>query len=68
STNDGNRQRCQCPGCMEIEKQEGRTGPFMDFINFLADGIKDEFPKAIIRTFAYNVTALPTKTMKYRPN
>jgi len=68
SQNDGNQGRDQSPAALEMEAREGKSGQFIDFINYLADGIKDEFPKAQLRTFAYNVTGEAPKTLKVRPN
>lgn len=69
SQNDGNQQRCQCANCQAIEKrEEAMSGPLIDFINYLADGIKEEFPNIRLLTFAYNWSRRPPKTLTVRDN
>ena len=69
SQNDGGQQYCQCEKCQAIIAREGAiSGLTLDFINDLADGIKDEYPEVIISTFAYNDTEMLPKYAKPRPN
>jgi uncharacterized protein DUF4838/glycosyl hydrolase family 67 len=61
--------RCQCEKCLAIEKREGSpSGPVIDFVNTIADGIKKEFPKALISTLAYTYTQKPPTHLKPRSN
>jgi hypothetical protein len=60
---------CQCPECKAFSEREGAdSGPLIDFINSLADGIKDEYPGVFIQTFAYCNTIKPPKTVRPRDN
>ncbi|MCX6993987.1 MAG: DUF4838 domain-containing protein [Kiritimatiellaeota bacterium] len=67
-TND-NELTCQCPGCQALIEREGaNAGAMVDLANFLADGIKDEFPDVLVDTFAYLQTLTPPKTIRPRDN
>lgn len=70
SMNDGGggHRTCYCPDCQASMDREGVAGPYIDFVNFIADGIKDEFPEAMLSTLTYEATAIPAKTLKFRPN
>ena len=36
---------CHCPGCREFVEREGaESGPLIDFVNEIADGIRGQFP------------------------
>ena len=60
---------CQCEKCQAIVKAEGsESGPIVEFVNFMADGIKDQYPAVFIDTLAYSYARKPPKTMKYRDN
>jgi hypothetical protein len=68
SQNDNGAQ-CTCPDCQAIVKQYGaESGLTLDFINELADGIKDDFPEARINTFAYMYTEGVPRGIVPRPN
>jgi len=68
SQND-TRGNCQCAKCQEIDKEEGSpSGSMLRFVNAVADGIKDEFPRAAIDTLAYQYTRKPPALTKPRPN
>ena len=43
-------------------------GPLLDFVNFLADGIKDKYPEVYIDTLAYQYTQKAPKTIRPRDN
>ena len=61
--------RCECSECMKIEKAEGSpSGPVLNFVNIIADGIKNEYPKALISTFAYMYTQKPPQNIKPHSN
>ncbi len=69
SQNDAGAAECQCENCQAIAKREGsESGPMIDFINAIADSIKDEYPDILLQTFAYNRTEPPPKTLKPRDN
>lgn len=60
---------CQCDQCQAIAKaEESEAGPLIDFVNFLADGIKDKYPNVYIDTLAYQYTQKAPKTLKPRDN
>ncbi|MBI4025404.1 MAG: DUF4838 domain-containing protein [Verrucomicrobia bacterium] len=51
-------------------RAEGGTemAPVLDFVNYLADGIRDEFPDIFLTTLAYKETAQPPRTLQARDN
>lgn len=60
---------CQCDNCQAIAKaEESEAGPLLDFVNFLADSIKDKYPWVYIDTLAYQYTQKAPKTIKPRDN
>ena len=60
---------CQCDTCQALARQEeSECGPLLDFVNFLADGIKDRHPDAFIDTLAYQYTQKAPKTIRPRDN
>lgn len=60
---------CQCEQCQAIAKAEGsEAGPLLDFVNFLADSIKDEYPWVYLDTLAYQYTQKAPATIKPRDN
>ena len=68
SQND-NMNPCQCDKCQAIAKAEGsEAGPLLDFVNFMADGIRDKYPGVMIDTLAYGYTQKPPHTIKPRNN
>jgi hypothetical protein len=68
SQND-NHWMCQCPDCKAVSAREGsESGPLIDFINAIADGIRPEYPEVLVMTFAYSITETPPKTLKPRAN
>ncbi len=67
--NDRYDAHCQCAGCQEIAKREGsESGPLIEFINAIAEGIEKEYPDIVIETYAYNKTSPAPKTVKPRRN
>ena len=53
SSND-NQVVCECPKCSEIiRKYQGLSGLYLEVINELADGIREEFPEVILHTYSY---------------
>ena len=68
SQNDWNGA-CQCDACQAIAKrEESEAGPLLDFVNYLADSIKDSYPGVCLDTLAYFYTDKPPRTIKPRDN
>ena len=60
---------CQCESCQALATFEGsESGPLLDFVNVMADGIKDQYPAVFIDTLAYQYTQQAPKTLKCRDN
>ena len=60
---------CRCPECKAFSEREGSdSGPLVDMVNYLADGIRTEYPDVLIDTFSYMQTLMPPKTVKPRDN
>ena len=60
---------CQCSNCQAIARgEESECGPLLDFVNFLADGIKDRYPSVYLDTLAYQYTQKAPKTIRPRDN
>lgn len=60
---------CQCEQCRTITRTEGsEAGLLLDFINHIADSIKDEYPDIYVSTLAYQMTRKPPKNIKPRDN
>ncbi len=69
SQNDGPFVLCECDACQAVLKREGNpSGLLLDFVNEMADGIKDEYPDVLISTLAYNQTEELPKEIKPRDN
>jgi hypothetical protein len=68
SQNDWKGQ-CQCDECQAIaEREESEAGPLLDFVNFLAEQIADDYPYVYLSTLAYQYTQKPPANMKARDN
>ena len=68
-TQDDNQDYCQCAQCKAVDEEEGsHAGTMIRFVNAIADDIKDDYPDAIIDTFAYQYTRTPPKHVKPLPN
>ncbi len=60
---------CQCEKCQAVVAREGsESGPLIEFVNKIADAVKDEFPDKVIDTLAYQYTRKAPKTVRPRPN
>jgi len=60
---------CQCENCQAIVRREGsEAGVLIEFVNKIADAVKDEFPDKAIDTLAYTYTRKAPKTVRPRPN
>jgi len=68
SPND-RRDYCECANCKKINDAEGTyMGSLLQFVNKVADAIKDDYPSTKINTLAYLGTIVPPKTIKPRSN
>jgi len=68
-TQDDNQEYCQCAKCKAVDAKEGsHAGTMIRFVNAIAEAVKDEFPDALIDTFAYQYTRTPPKLVKPLPN
>lgn len=60
---------CQCDACQAIARREGsESGPLIDFLNAVADTVRDKYPEIRINTLAYQMTEDPPKTLRPRDN
>jgi len=60
---------CQCEKCMQIYRETGSyAGSFLQFVNRIADDIREEYPDVMIHTFAYRYTRQAPKGIVPRPN
>ncbi len=60
---------CQCGACQAVTKAEGsESGPLLDFLNYVADAVRDEYPDVYIDSLAYMMTQKPPKTLRPRDN
>ena len=60
---------CQCTACQGIAQREGsESGPLIDFLNHVADAVRDKYPEVRINTLAYQMTDSPPKTLRPRDN
>lgn len=60
---------CQCAACQAIAAREGsESGPLLDFLNHVADAVRDKYPEVRINTLAYQMTEEPPKTLRPRDN
>lgn len=68
SQNDGGGA-CECPACKAVVAREGtQAGPVLEWVNFVAAGIRDEFPAKAVETLAYYYSEKPPKALKPLPN
>jgi hypothetical protein len=60
---------CQCSRCQAIaHAEESECGPLLDFVNYLADGIKAKHPQVYLDTLAYQYTQKAPKSLRPRDN
>jgi len=63
------RGMCQCSACQAIAQAEGsEAGPLLDFLNHIADAIKDDHPEVSIDTLAYQMTQKAPRRIRPRDN
>ena len=70
SQTDGTSHGCQCKNCKAVEAEEGSpSGPWIRFVNRIANDIKDDYPNVLVETLAYTFTEKPPKvTTDYKQN
>jgi len=61
---------CECEPCQAIVRRHGGkdSGLLLDFVNCIADGVKDEYPGVMIETLAYLNTERVPKNIVPRAN
>lgn len=60
---------CTCKECSRVMEEEGSPmGPYLRFVNAIADAVRDEFPDKAVDTLAYQFTRKPPKKTVPRPN
>jgi hypothetical protein len=60
---------CTCPACSKVAAEEGsQVGPYLRFVNAIADAVRDEFPGRAVDTLAYQFTRQPPRLTRPRPN
>ncbi len=60
---------CTCPACAALDNREGSAaGSMIHFVNAIADAIADEFPHALLHTFAYIYTRKAPRFVRPRKN
>ena len=68
-TQDDNQDYCQCAECKRVDEEEGsHAGTMIRFVNAIAEDIAEDYPDALIDTFAYQYTRTPPKYVKPLPN
>lgn len=69
SINDGGSKTiCDCPKCRAVAEREGEAGLVLQFVNAVADAIRDEYPDKYLLTLAYNPTGDPPRRLRARDN
>ena len=60
---------CECPNCRKIEEEEGSpAGPFLRFVNRIAESLEPDYPNLTVDTLAYKYTQKTPKITKPRHN
>ncbi|MBR5871882.1 MAG: DUF4838 domain-containing protein [Clostridia bacterium] len=60
---------CMCDACRaKLERTGSYAGAYIEFVNRIADAIRDEFPDVMIHTFAYRFTRQAPIGVKPAPN
>lgn len=68
SQNDTFRN-CQCDNCRALDEAQGTPmGSLLDFVNYIAGELADEFPDKAIDTLAYQYTRKAPKDTRPLPN
>ncbi len=68
-TQNDNENYCVCENCKKLDEAEGsQAGTMLNFVNAIADNIKDDYPNVMVDTFAYCYTRKPPETIVPRDN
>ena len=60
---------CHCKRCLAVkEKHQAFSGVLVEFINFLADGIRKKYPEIYLQTSAYMMMQDPPQNIRPRKN
>ena len=59
--NDATKYFCKCPKCAKISAERGESALLLDFINDLADTVKERYPDVYLMTEAYANAEPPPK-------
>lgn len=60
---------CTCANCRAVDEAEGsHSGTIIRFVNAVAEAVEQEFPDALIDTFAYQYSRKPPKLTRPRDN
>ncbi len=60
---------CECDKCTALRDREGgESGPLIELVNYIADGVAKEYPDVLVSTLAYWWTQSPPKTVRPRDN
>ena len=60
---------CLCPNCRKIEEEDGSSaGPFLRFVNRIAEDLEKDYPNLTVDTLAYKYTQKTPKVTKPRHN
>ena len=69
SQTDGTSHGCRCKNCLAVEAEEGSpSGPWIRFVNRIANDIKEDYPNVLVETLAYTFTEEPPKVTKPAEN
>ena len=64
-----NEEYCKCEKCRKIDEAEGSpSGSMINFVNKVADKVKEKYPDILIHTFAYQYTKKAPKKIKPNDN
>ena len=60
---------CLCPNCRKLEEEEDSpAGPFLRFVNAVAENLEPDYPNVIVDTLAYKYTQKTPKFAKPHKN
>lgn len=60
---------CLCPNCRKLEEEEGSpAGPFLRFVNAVAENLEPDYPHVTVDTLAYKYTQKTPKITKPHKN
>jgi hypothetical protein len=59
---------CDCPECRAARERAGsQSGPLLEFVNAVAEGVAKEFPDVLVETLAYQDSRKPPRFIKPAP-